>query len=354
MDGVFLSLDDSVFLSLSGVTTRDDGSTGGRYRKEVIKKGKFVKATDGVKFEISDFVLSNWVTQFSKMKKNGVKIPVPLGHNESAEANRGWVEELFVDGDALVMICELYDKDVDDLVKRNDVSVFSPPEWTDGKGHKYVRPIRHIALTPVPVIPGLDEFRPLAASFGDDEMKKTDLKKLGADIGITDELTEENAAKLILSHCEKLKSGVDAAERKADSIDKQFKALKAEVDKKGDKPQIDSTLLSLAHDNRSMKLDALVSAAKVTPAVRDKLFAIFVGDDNGALRLSLESKTSDIFDAVINALAVNDPVKLGEQTAAQKLELDDPNRGGDSDVLVKDAEARAEAVKGQPGWRTGF
>lgn len=354
MEGVFnLCLDHKPFLTLSNPSTRSDGSTGGRFRKEVIKKGQYVQKVDGLQFEITDDTLAHWVAQFAAMRKNGVKVPVPMGHDESAESNRGWVEDLFVDGDALVMVCELFDKDVANLVKRNDVSVYSPPTWVDGKGNKYLRPIRHIALTPTPVIPELDEFRPIAASFERKKSMPMDLKKLGADIGIGDELTEDTAAALILDHCTKMKDAVATADKTAKSAEAKAKA--AEAAKGKPLPEIDSTLLSLAHDNRTMKLDALVAAGKITPAVKDKLVEAFIGDDSAALKLSLQTKTADVFDDVVKSLAENDPVKLKEQTGPQgKLKLSDPNKGVDENILVKDAEARGKAVAGQPGYKTSW
>lgn len=346
-DNVFLSLDHGPFLSLSAIVKAEDGATRGTFRKEVIAVGGYVQEDQGVEFEITLDTLRHWVATFRAMQKNGVKIPILLGHVETAEANRGWMMDLFTEGKSLVMTCELFDKDVENLVRRNDVSLCSPPEWTDGKGNRYVRPIRHIALTPVPVVPGLSDFVPIAASFGDTDMT-LDLKQLGADIGIEKELDEKNAGTLILDFCKTLKGQVETATGKVTELGKELETAKKEPKPSAKKVEVDPTLLSLAHDNHTMKLDALVAAAKITPAVRDKLAASFIGKDGAVLKLSLEAGTVSQFDKVVDALKENDPVKLGEQTGAQStLELSDPNKkGADDDVLVKDAEARAKAAAG--------
>lgn len=352
---VFLSLDHGPFLVLSAPTTREDGAKVGRYRKEIIKVGEYVKKADNLRFVITPATLSHWVDTFRAMRENGVKIPVPLVHDENvtldSESNRGWVDDLFVVDDALVMTCELFDKDVENLVKRNDVSLFSPPEWTDGRGNRYVRPIQHIALTPVPVVPGLGDFVPIAASFGDTKMS-VDLKQLGADIGIKEELTAKNAGELILAFCTDLKDQVKTATDKTASLSKELEAAKKkpEPPDKKNPAEVHPTVLRLAHRNRTMQVDALVAGARLTPAVRDKIKARKIGERDGdmaALKLSLEQEHEDDFDFWMEMFAENDPVKLGEQTGAQtKLELSDPNKGIDGDVLVKDAERRAKAAAG--------
>ena len=45
----------------------------------------------------------------------------------------------------------------------SQVSIHVPPQFTDGLGRTYVRPIRHVAITDYPVIPGLGRFEALAA-----------------------------------------------------------------------------------------------------------------------------------------------------------------------------------------------
>ena len=323
MNDVFLSLDHRPFLALSGLVRTPEGVTSRRFRKEVIKVGQYVKVSDNLEFGITPATLSHWAETFHEMRKNGVKVPIPVGHSDRAEDNRGWVEDMFVEGDALVMACELFDANVDTLAATNDVSILSPPEWTDGRGNRYERPIRHIALTPVPVVPGLDMFRPIAASFKQRGIKM-DLKKLGADIGITDELTDKNAEALILSHVAALKKAAETATVKANEAAAKLKEAGA-----GQNPQqkelVSPLVLSLARKNRAMMVNALVSAGKLAPHLRDKIKARKIDAD--AVALELSSDAGDDFDFWCGVIAENDPVKLGEQTGAQTtVALSDPNR----------------------------
>jgi len=137
-----------------------------RFRKEVVRIGKYVKDATGQAFNITRDVLQNWVFQFQRMRKNGVKVPIPSTHEGASDPDkiRGVVEDLFIDGDSLVMTCELVGEDGIAAAARNDVSLGSPPDFTDGHGNQYPQPILHVALCPDPVIPGLGDFIPIAAS----------------------------------------------------------------------------------------------------------------------------------------------------------------------------------------------
>jgi hypothetical protein len=151
------------FLQMSAIQTAGNRQSG-RFRKEIIKIGQYVDQGADQRFEVTPGVLAHWVSSFRRMRDNGVKVPIPLGHDFGHDNNRGWVTDLFVDGDSLVMTCDLFDQDVASLVARNDVSIMAVPEFTDGKGQSYKYPIVHVALTPIPLIPGLGDFVPVAAA----------------------------------------------------------------------------------------------------------------------------------------------------------------------------------------------
>ncbi len=150
----------------AGQQTGAGGSAERRYRKELIRVGSYVKVEDGIEFEVTHRTLRHWIGEFARMKANGVRVPIPNGHHNAgnADQNRGYVEALIVDGDALYMECRLIGRDAIQAAERADVSIFVPPQLVDGKGNVYVQPIEHVALCTDPVVPGLGEFVPLAAS----------------------------------------------------------------------------------------------------------------------------------------------------------------------------------------------
>ncbi len=51
-----------------------------RYRKAIIKTGRYVDASQGIDFEVTPTSLSHWVKTFAEMKANGVQIPTPASY----------------------------------------------------------------------------------------------------------------------------------------------------------------------------------------------------------------------------------------------------------------------------------
>lgn len=137
-----------------------------RFRKDIIRTGSFVKASDDLNFDVSTDTLDHWVAQFSQWTANGNKVPVPVTHKAAGNPkdNAGWVVDMYREDDRLVGVFDLVGEDASKLALASDVSIFVPPTHTDGSGHKYTRPITHVALCTDPVIPGLGKFEAIAAS----------------------------------------------------------------------------------------------------------------------------------------------------------------------------------------------
>lgn len=306
------------------------------YKKELIRTGDFVKESDGIDFAITADTLSHWVDTFNRMKENGVEVPVPISHYESdADGNRGYVRDMFVEGDGLFATIELIGEDGILAAKRNDVSIYCPVEWVDGAGNVYYRPIVHVALTPYPIIPGLKEFESLAASLlVKSETKQMDFTKLKAGLNIGTEVTDDNAVELVLSAVAKFKETHTKELEEIKKVNDQALKLSGEV------KTPDPVLVKLACENRDMKLSALVSAGKVTPKVKLELQKLF--SDHETLSLSLGRGIDDHFDALVEILTVNDPVSLKEKSGAQDLSLSGATRSEKQTSLVADAQARAK------------
>ena len=302
----------------------DDSSK--RYRKEVIYEGPFLlQNSSGKRFNavVDDAQLHQWVKTFDAMKNAGVSVPVPLTHTEDPEKNRGTVVQLEVaknkdNKNALFAHIEFRDKEAAKLAVNTDVSIYVPPEFTDGKGVVYHRPVRHIALTNYPVIPKLGKFEAIAASFiGEEDMALADLaKKLGVSIedGMKDSAIESAVVSLFAS-------------LKKKNVVKEPKTISA-------------GFLKMGKENRETKLKALVLSGKIVPAVSKKLEAVFCTDES--LSLSLQDEViDDGFDAIMDALADNENVlSFKENTPPQTLVL---GKDGKSKVspLVADAEKRS-------------
>lgn len=319
-----------------------------KVRKEIMRTGSYFKAADGLSFEIDTDILDHWASTCEEYLAAGNRIPVPATHydSENPESNRGWVTGMERSGESLYAFMDLFGPDrksIETLAAVSDVSIFVPPERVDGHGKMFVRPITHVALCTDPVIPGLEQFEVLAASHAatkKEQTMKLDLAKISAALNITEAMTEENAESLILSAAATLTGKVTAAEAKVTTAETEVATLKLSHSPK----KADPVLVSLAAENRSHKLDALVSAARITPAVREKLAKHYINADT--LSLSLGSGGKDGFDEIVEALKDNDPVVLGEQSGRQVLELSHPGKAAVNPV-VADAERRAKEASGK-------
>lgn len=327
-----------------------------RFRKELIRVGRYVKSTDAKLkngFSITPEMLLHWVTTFDAMKKDGIEVPVPKDHSMKSEDSLGNVEEMFIEGGSLFGILEMIGEDAILAAHRNNVSIFSPTDWTDGNGKKWEHPIRHVGVTPYPVIPGLQKFEAIAASFVDEKETKMDLKKIKQALGIDKDVTEANAEELILSYAT---AKTEEFKTLSDSVaELKTKLEAAEKKMAGDTPPktIDPLMLSMACENRELKIEKLVEGGSITPAVAKKLTAAFATKDT--LTLSLTSG-HDPFDKVIDALKENAAlIELRkERSGPQLLELSHRVRGeGDKgkSVLEMQAEEMAKNAKsGTTNW----
>ena len=341
------------FVAIAAATKDAKGQLVYRFKKDIIRVGEFVDNGFGVPLSVTPAHLSHWAKTFAEMKANGVKVPIPKHHKDwsLSENNRGWVHDMFVEGDRLVMNCELFGTDVEALAACNDVSVGAPDlEWEDCDGNTYLIPIRHVALTPTPLVTGLGEFTRIAATWARSQETKEndmDLQEIRAAMGIKEELTKENAVELVCS------AAMVTIEKLADltkKFDAQALKLSEKLEVKDPEPvkPLDPLVLELVGKDRRRELEGLVMSAKITPAVKDKLEAAFVTD--GAIQASVSAKRTGEFDSLIDALKANDPVKLGEQSSAQtlvplKAAAEAQANADDEASPLKDAERRAAAAK---------
>lgn len=332
-----------------------------RFRKELIRTGRYVKDSDGIDFEVTrddhdpkarKFSLAHWVAEFGRMKAAGVKVTLPEDHDGAGQAgkNHGSVVDLFAEGDSLVAVIDVVGERGIELAAKNDVSIYVPPSTPDGKGGQFTRAIEHVALTPTPVIPGLGDWQAIAASRTPTRKEPTmpiQWEEIQKAIGAAEKLTDATAPPLILSHVTATAKTIQDLTAERDKFKADAESHKAEVLKLSKDPPREPTAmeLELAGENRALKLAKLVDEAKITPAAAAKIKARWV--DATALKLSLSRNgTDDGFKELVDALADNDPVSLGEKSGMQVVSLSwDHAKGGAESPLVANAKRRAEAAK---------
>lgn len=288
----------------SAPTRNAAGQPTRRFIKELAKAGLYQKNGEAVKLAAAD--LDAFAASFAKMREAGVKVPTPIGHTTKPDANRGWVEDMYREGDSLMGVVEAVGEDAIALAARSDVSIYAERDFTDGKGTKYAQAITHVAYTTAPVIPGMAEFVALSADgpiqvpvFTLAQETTMDWTKIALAMGCND-LTDANAAEKIPAFIAAQKAEIT----KATALSRDAKPTPAH-------PQV----VALSAKNRKGELRRLLESGKVTKAVADKLDATFIGKDNGAIALDMADggQGDAVFDQVVAAFAENNPVELGEK-----------------------------------------
>lgn len=203
--------------------------SGTKFRKELLAAGTYQHPTRPWKtpLDVSESYIDSLVEQTNLGLTEGVKVPLPLGHDDSddPEKNRGYMVRAFKDRNsrgelALFGEIEVTNPDTAERIGKDlqDISVyidkFGSGQWTP-EGDRIV----HVALTNYPVYAGQDNFQRLSAT-GERETvpvlrreeaadQKENTMKLSADLrealearGVTldgDEPTVEDGLKALLS-----------------------------------------------------------------------------------------------------------------------------------------------------------
>lgn len=362
LDNPFVFASRGKLACASGVTTNEAGQPVQRFRKDLIRVGEYVKSKTNQQFAITPSDLDAFVSTFSAMQSAGVKVPVPLGHTRDADANRGYVSEIFRDGDTLMANIDLIGDDAIKLAGRTEVSICVEPEIVDGKGNKHTNAIEHVAIVTDPVIPKQDGWVRIAASrAGDDRAQlvlshgdhsMSTIKNIAALLGV--DASGDDAA---------IETGITA---KIGELQNQLKSTQTQVQtlqasRSSGVENVNDDALDTMAEGIAGKIDNLKDNAKITPAVGDKLKAILCGDNaTRQSRRVLLSRTAGgqaglpkehacVAAQICDALSAMDAKVLHGQTLVQGMTLarnDDAGSPADIDKLTNDRVARINARNG--------
>ncbi len=354
-----------------------------RFAKQVIRTGHYIKASDGLEFTVTQSNLVHWALAHQALKKAGVNVPVTFTHDFSGDPRKaaGRVDEMWIDGDALMFSCTLVGNDAIRATQVSDVSLYSPPEFTDGHGTKHVRPILHIALCTDPAVPGLADFVPLAASRGvtmsnggpNNGVKPMDLewlKKVATALGIdASQLADAAAVQAAINA--KLESPASASQNanpastsqsstppanpsqpaiKNETTTREFAASQSNGSDAG-KAKVSPLVVKSLVASRTTVIDSLVTSRKIKPAQADALKKQYA--DAESLTLCLSQDVDDGFDSTIALLSQNDAAPdPNEKTGPQSYTLSDGRKGGGNDsatdnVMTREADRRAKVQSGK-------
>jgi len=316
-DILILQLETFPAVSVYDEVTMNAGLT--RFRKELVKVGRYFKDKTGQAFEVTTDTIDHWIVTFNRWIANGNKVPIPLSHDRAGEpeSNQGWVHKLWREDGTLVGLMELSDES---LALTTDVSICVQGEVIDGKGQKYIQPITHVALCTDPVIPGLEKFEKLSLSNGDSEMDKGKLAKL---LDIAEDASDELIANTIAG-------------------------LKMPPVKLSQTSTVDPVLVRVVAESRAGKLNTLINAGILAPVLKDVIEAKYIKED--ALTLSLSRGGEDGFDLLIKVLTENKATSalLSEKSGVQVLELS--NRQNQPSGMAAITDKKRKAAKNRPGY----
>lgn len=306
-------------------TTEEAKGEGLKFRKEAIYVGTFYAPTpEGgrQKFDVTEKDLKQWKDSIELQLSRGILVDVPIGHTTSPEASRGKVvgAEVALNSrkeSALFLDIEFADEKAAQLAKTTQVSIFSPPSWTDGLGNTYSRPVRHVALTQQPVIPNLDAFT-LIASLDEGTNSMEFLTQIAEAIGLE---VDPDADEATLTQ-----SILDAITSEEEPTDEELPPEDEALP-----PEDEMMSLSFATEvskGRKARVGLLLSQRRITPAQAKALETKYCAPTKGALSLSHD------FDSTLDMLALSEPRQSGSRTAAQLT----PG----TNALLADAESRAK------------
>lgn len=348
-----------------------------QYWKEVIYADHFVKRQpDGsdFKFSVDLRALNHWRDTTKSMLANGVDIPMPLEHTNDPTKNRAFVRDARTGVNAkglanLEVLTEFVDAEAEKLAASCDVSVFVLPEYKDGKGNHYRVPIRHVAFTNYPVIPGLEKFQSIAASAdlgGYDPMAvSAQLTNLATKIGLNlSAATDDSAATdLIVSAFAQLRAktaqpqpgqpgGAPPTPTGAPAAHPAAPAMGGASDAPGLPAGVLSQMSSLMAENRTNVLGGLVRAGNITKACHDDLVKSWCAPEQIALGLSEAhgKAAQDAFTSLVESLKKNTSHSPGQERTGPNsgvLALSDglKGEGGSGNAVTRNAERRAAAAK---------
>lgn len=353
-------------IALSAGAANAAGQPTKRFVKDLIRVGKFTGGGGSHQaFEVTrdehdpangKFSLAHFREQYSAMRLAGIDVPTPNGHTNDAEANRGYVRDMFVEGDTLYGVIEAIGSDAIQLMSRAKVSINVPTQLKGGNGKTYDYPIDHVAIVTNPVIPDQRGFTAIAASHNTtDKGQALVLAPESQTMDDPNKTTTTTAEKItdIATLAEKLGMTAEEGQDLGEAIVASYTAIKAERDELKKKLEmtpaatdadvvvsasIDPNVAGIMVENAEMKLSKLVDDGKITAAVRDAIKASFVGtaDKPQALSLSAGKNGSpSIIAKLTDILSKNDPVQLGEKTKSQNAIVASREFSEDDAKIVK-------------------
>lgn len=330
------------------------------YEKELLPLGKVVKWIDDSREPISVDVhrefLDRTVEQFKKFQQVGIRVPLFKTHVEDPDNDRGTVRDVMVkqnddDVDSLFIRVKFNDEKARDQGLHNDVSAMCPARFVDAKGNHYEYPLRHVALTSMPVVPGLKSWEPVVMSFDTPSgLLLADEPPTGAKA-----MNAEMWAKLLAL----LDIPADDGSTPDQQLEKVIAAVTALKGGGEQKPPEGAGGAAFSYPpmfteqmrkSREQRLEALVASHDLTPALADEFKKKYCTIEAVSADLKLSADTgadSSEFDRTLELatkIAKDRPLQpTGRRTV--KLSHSETEDGESSNPLIRNMQKRAKQAQ---------
>lgn len=147
------------------------------FRKEVLRAGVYQHPVEpwDEPLILSNEDIAALAKSSNKAMEAGIRVWVPVGHTNDAEANRGYVREFHAapsrlepERMSLYAIMDIRDPDTAEQIRRGEIEDVSVgiEEYGDHRGNRFGVRIGHVALVPDPVFSGQDSFVALSRARG--------------------------------------------------------------------------------------------------------------------------------------------------------------------------------------------
>lgn len=120
--------------------------------------GNWIHPKKGTPVPIDRKRIDRWVKNIDLSNARRVALPACKDHKENADNSIGEIYGAKRNGDRLSLLIGYYGDDAYKTGQRNKLSIGIDRDFKDAYGNKYGEAIRHVAITPVPVIPGQHGF----------------------------------------------------------------------------------------------------------------------------------------------------------------------------------------------------
>ena len=355
------------------VRYNDLGQPTMRFRKDLLAVGTYTPPNGAWTLNVDSDRMHKLARTFAEMRAAGVSVPVIAAdergrHNWHPDNARGYLRDAAIEGDRLIGEIELVGEDAVRLAGRTEVSVGIHPDFRDGRGKDYGEAIDHVAVCLNPIVPNQQSWR-IAASCGGQADDRVELHLSAAkECQSMDEVYQflsticgksVNADNYEEAMKEYLQAQSDKFQKKSDDHAAAAQQLTLERDElRARVMELEMVAagvaksIEMSREAQEEALDAvderlglLVERAKITPAVKNRLAEAFSGA--GAYALSRVGSSRSLARQVVDALAENDPVRLGEQSRGQSVAVNrrtPDDTGGDVAAGAQFVEQQMAAI----------